>query len=41
MRNASVETCIADTVRRILFPPVNDCDIVVVNYPFLFNQTGQ
>jgi hypothetical protein len=35
-----VETCIADTVRRVGFPAPEGGGLVIVTYPFLLSQTG-
>jgi len=37
MRNQEVESCVARTMKRIVFPKPKNHGIVVVTYPFLFN----
>lgn len=41
LRNAAVESCIVQAVRRWTFPAPDGGGVVVVNYPFLLDAAGQ
>lgn len=38
MKNAAVETCIAQQLRRLTFPKPEGGGVVIVNYPFIFKH---
>jgi hypothetical protein len=40
LKNAKVETCIAQAVRRWLFPKPKGGGIVIVSYPFVLRSAG-
>jgi outer membrane biosynthesis protein TonB len=40
LRNARVEQCIAQSVRRWIFPAPEGGGLVIVGYPFVLSQTG-
>jgi len=40
MGNSTVESCIAQSVRRWSFPAPDGGGIVVVNYPFMLTASG-
>lgn len=40
MKNNEVEQCVANTIRRIIFPQPKGGGIVVVTYPFIFKAEG-
>ena len=40
LKNPKVETCIAQAVRRWLFPKPKGGGIVIVSYPFVLKSSG-
>ncbi len=40
MKNMQVESCVAKTIKRIIFPQPKGGGIVVVTYPFIFKAEG-
>ena len=40
MNNAELETCVAGRVRTWVFPKPKGGGVVVVTYPFIFQQAG-
>lgn len=40
MKNYAVESCVAKTIKRIIFPRPKGGGIVVVTYPFIFKSEG-
>ncbi len=40
MKNANVENCLASRIKTWVFPKPNGGGIVLVNYPFVFKQSG-
>ncbi len=41
LRNANVEGCVSDVIKRIVFPPVKGGGTGEVTYPFVFRPSGQ
>ena len=39
MGNATVESCVADQIKKIRFPAPKGGGIVIVNYPFVFKNS--
>jgi hypothetical protein len=40
MKNANVENCLASRIKTWVFPKPKGGGIVIVNYPFVFKQSG-